>query len=245
MNEENGTKEKLKELDQMIRELAGVRRQISDFLAGSDEKIRKDKDIDVHAKNEKKWREWIDSLPQRIIVKDRNLSYVWGNRSYARDLNTRPDDLTGKNDLDFYPKELADKYTADDQRVMNTGATEEIEDRYFLSGEERTIYATRIPLKDENGTVTGIMKTFWDISDLKKAEEEPKKYIERLKRLVFERGIQIESLNDHLHKEMAERKRLEEELEKIRSAPEGAHLKSPAQAQGPQKVAGSEVSVPS
>ena len=243
MNGENGTKEKIKELDEMIRELAGVRRQISDFLAAADENGRKDVDVDALVKNEKKWREWIEGLPQRIIVKDKNLSFMWCNRSYARDLNTRPDDLVGRNDFDFHPKDLAEKYTADEQRVMTTGEREEIEDRYVLSGEERTIYATKIPLKDEKGDVTGIFITFWDISDWKKAEEEPKKYIERLKKLVFERGIQIESLNDHLHKEMAERKRLEEELEKIRSSSDGGRLKNPAQSQLTNKAAGDEHSV--
>jgi PAS domain S-box-containing protein len=186
---------------------------------------------DALRENEKKFREMIENLPQRIFLKDEKLVYKFCNERYARDLKIKSIEIAGKSDFDFFPKELAAKYGADEQRILSTGKAEEIEDRYIIFDGERTILSTKIPLKDEMGKVRGILATFWDITERKRVEEEREKYMLRLKELVHERRSQIESLNDRLQKEVAERKRMEGELQMVRSSSEEGGVRNPRQIQ--------------
>jgi len=61
-------------------------------------------------------------LPQKIFHKDKNSVYVSCNKNYARDLKIQPDEIIGKTDYDFYNKELAEKYRADDKRILESGS---------------------------------------------------------------------------------------------------------------------------
>ena len=228
MDAEDSISEKLKRLDNIISELVGFKQEISALMACQG---RSQTTIDTLRESERNYREVIENLPQRISIKDNNLVYRFCNRRYAEDLNIQTNEIVGKSDLDFYPKELAAKYFADEQRIIDTGKSEEIEDRLIISGQEMTILSTKIPLRDAKGSVTSILTTFWNISERKRAEAESKKYISRLKDLVFERRAQIESLNDQLNKELAERKRLDEELQKIRDSLEEGSLRNVRQIQ--------------
>ncbi|MEW6034645.1 MAG: PAS domain S-box protein, partial [Chloroflexota bacterium] len=71
--------------------------------------------------SENKYRTLVENLPQKIFLKDRNLAYVSCNVNYGRDLRIQPEEISGKTDYDFYPRELADKYRADDRRIIESG----------------------------------------------------------------------------------------------------------------------------
>ncbi len=122
--------------------------------------------------SEEKHRGLIENLPQKIFHKDANSVYISCNESYASDLGIRADEIAGKTDFDFYPRELADKYRADDQRLMASGKSEEIEESYVRDGEELLVQTVKTPLTNDAGNVTGILGTFWDITDRKRAEME-------------------------------------------------------------------------
>jgi PAS domain S-box-containing protein len=215
MNGEDSTRGKLKALDKIISELVNIREQIADSIAS---KISSQTAVDSLRESERNLREVVENLPQRVFVKDKNLVYKFCNERYARDLRIKPENIVGKSDTDFYPKEWAAKFIADEQRILSTGKAEETEERFLISGKELVMLSTKVPLKDETGNVRGILATFWDITERKKAEEEAKQYNLRLKELVAERRAQIESLGDQLLKEVAERRRIEGDLHKVRAS---------------------------
>ena len=124
--------------------------------------------------SENKYRGLIENLPQKIFLKDRNSIYVSCNENYARDLNIKSDEITGKTDYDFYPKELAEKYRTDDQRIMKLGNTEDIEERYIQNEREFWVHTVKTPIKDEKGESIGLLGIFWDITERKKTEEKIK-----------------------------------------------------------------------
>jgi PAS domain S-box-containing protein len=121
--------------------------------------------------SEEKHRGLIENLPQRIFHKDANSRYVSCNDNYANDLGIAAHEIKGKIDFDFHPKELAEKYRADDLRLMESGQTAEIEESYVKSGQELVVQTVKTPLIDAVGNVTGILGIFWDITDRKRAEE--------------------------------------------------------------------------
>jgi|GEM_PF-2381397 len=121
--------------------------------------------------SEIKYRTLVENIPQKIFIKDRASRYVSVNENYARDLGIRPEEVRGKSDYDFFSKELAEKYRADDQRIMRTNRTEHIEERYIQNGRETWVHTVKAPVRDGGGEITGVFGIFMDISDRKRAEE--------------------------------------------------------------------------
>jgi len=116
----------------------------------------------------------INSLPDLVFVKDRQSRFMLVNRSLAQFSGASdPKELIGKFDRDFSPSELADKYVADDRKVLETAQslinTEELST--FASGSSRWILTTKVPLVDKGGTVTGLVGISRDITERKQAEE--------------------------------------------------------------------------
>jgi PAS domain S-box-containing protein len=133
--------------------------------------------------SENKYRTLLENLPQRIFHKDRNSVYVSCNDSYAQDLKIKPEEITGKTDFEFYPKKLAEKYRADDKRVMDSVKIEEIEEQYIQEGREYVIHTVKTPIKDEQGNVTGILGIFRDITERKRADEAFKEYTKKIEQI--------------------------------------------------------------
>jgi PAS domain S-box-containing protein len=116
------------------------------------------------------YRILLENLPQKIFFKDKNLVYISCNKNYARDLKIKPEKIKGRTDFEFYPKKLAEKYRADDKRVMRSGKTTEIEEEYMQDGKNFFVHTVKVPVKDEKGKIAGVLGIFWDITERKKAE---------------------------------------------------------------------------
>ncbi|TLD43332.1 MAG: diguanylate cyclase/phosphodiesterase (GGDEF & EAL domains) with PAS/PAC sensor(s) [Candidatus Jettenia ecosi] len=115
--------------------------------------------------SESKYRMLLENLPQRIFYKDRDLVYVSCNENYARDLHIKPDEIAGKTDNDFFPEVFVKKYRTDDKRIMKSGQTEDIEEKYIKDGRECIVHTVKTPIKEEKGNVIGILGVFWDITE--------------------------------------------------------------------------------
>lgn len=152
--------------------------------------------------SENKYRTLLENLPQKIFLKDRNSVYVSCNENYARDLKIEAKEIVGKTDYDFYPKELAEKYRADDRRIVKSGKTEDINERYIQNRREVTVHTVKTPIKNEDGNVTGILGIFWDITAQRRAQRKLLAYQKRLRDLASEISLTEER----------ERKRLAIEL---------------------------------
>ena len=133
--------------------------------------------------SEAKYRTLVENIPQKIFMKDRDSKYLSVNESFARDLGVGPADIAGKTDYSFFPKDLADKYRADDFKIMETAQTEEFEEKYLLEGRETWVHTIKTPVRDENGKIIALLGVFWDITERRRAEQEilrQKQYFETL-----------------------------------------------------------------
>ena len=141
--------------------------------------------------SEAKYRTLLENLPQRLFFKDKTLTYVSCNENYAQDLQINPDDLAGKTDYDLYPKELAEKYRADDKRIIESEKTEEIQEKYVQDGEDFLVHTVKTPVLDEMGKVSGVLGIFWDITEQQQIEEALRESEENLRAILDNSPIAI------------------------------------------------------
>jgi PAS domain S-box-containing protein len=134
--------------------------------------------------SEIKHRTLVENIPQKVFIKNKDSIFVSCNQNLADDLKITQEQIVGKSDFDFFPKELADKYRSDDKRVMESGVTEEIEEKYILNGQDAWVHTIKVPLRDEQGAVTGILGVFQDITERKKVEMELSSKEEFLDRII-------------------------------------------------------------
>jgi two-component system, NtrC family, sensor kinase len=119
-------------------------------------------------------RTMIDLIPAFIYAKDAQSRFTACNALVASRLGTVPADMIGKTDFDFFPREMAERFFADEQQLISSGVPlidhEEIAfDK--VRGRERVILTSKVPLRDAAGNLTGIVGTGYDITDRKAAEE--------------------------------------------------------------------------
>jgi PAS domain S-box-containing protein len=117
-------------------------------------------------------RTLIKHLPQRIFIKDTDSKYILSNEIYSKDLGINSNDIVGRNDFDFFSNELAEKYRKDDQDVIANGIQKEFEEKYAISNRERWTHVNKVPYRDADGKIVGVLGIFEDITERKLAEEE-------------------------------------------------------------------------
>jgi PAS domain S-box-containing protein len=138
------------------------------------------KAMEALRESELKFRTLLENVPQKIFRKDKESIYVVCNRNYAEDLKILPDEIVGKTDHDFFPSNIAEKYITDDKRVMESGETEEIEEKYIFNDHERWVHTVKAPVKDKRGNVIGVLGVFSDITERKEMEKERQENTENL-----------------------------------------------------------------
>ena len=120
-------------------------------------------------------RALIDNVPDFMYVKDAESRFVVANASVARSRELkRPEELLGKTDFDFYPRELAEFYFQDEQNVIRTKQAlfNKEEECVDAAGNKSWLLTTKVPLYDKNGQVTGIAGVGRDITKRREAERE-------------------------------------------------------------------------
>ena len=115
----------------------------------------------------------IQSIPLNIYAKNREGKFIFANSCYCKNTGKRLEEILGTDDFDVHPRELADKYRADDQRIISSGKTEVIEESWqSIGGEKGYIQVIKSPLFGiaDREQAMGTIGVFWDITDRKRAE---------------------------------------------------------------------------
>ncbi len=177
MNDEDKTKE------QLIKELRIFRSHIAES-EHSKAKLKQTKEVNTVIPEKKKVPEKLvheyellnilmDNIPDSIYFKDEKSGFVKVNRAKAEHSKTRPEDMIGKTDFDFLPKEQAMKAFLDDKQVMKSGRPlkDTVEKLTHKDGTEVWISATKIPWYDKKGNIIGTIGISRDITKRRKNVE--------------------------------------------------------------------------
>ncbi len=138
----------------------------------------------------------IDNIPINIYVKDHLSRKVLANRAeYLHMGVSSEEELLGKDDVQLYPFASAQLSLAEDQRVLQgeTMINAETENIRF-DGKHTWFLISKIPLREANGTITGLVGISLDITD-RKAIEAQLAQREKLYRLISENSQDVISIN--------------------------------------------------
>ena len=169
-------------------------------LQGTTRDITKRKQAEEEIKeSEEQYRSLTNALPQFIYRLDKDLKYVSANKAYCKACGISYKEIKGKTSRDIFPKELADQYMAIDRKIIETEKMQVYTEKSSsISGEEKWVHVTKLPVNDNKGNVNGMIGIYWDITERKKAEEELAKHREHLEELVKERTAELEEKNKEL-----------------------------------------------
>ena len=127
--------------------------------------------------SEKLLKNIIDTVPARIFWKDSNSTFLGSNILFLEDAKLNNDkELIGKTDYDMIWKQEAEHYVEDDKLIMESeiGKINCAEKLILKNNEEVTISTSKVPLRDENNNVIGILGIYTDISKQLKIQEDLK-----------------------------------------------------------------------
>lgn len=117
----------------------------------------------------------LDTVPVRVFWKNTDSVFQGCNRAFAADAGLKSDeDIINRTDLDMPWLDQAELYRADDRAVMKSGEAKLNYEESQTTPGGRTIWlsTSKIPLRDNDGSIVGVMGTYEDITERKRAEEE-------------------------------------------------------------------------
>ena len=122
----------------------------------------------------------IDNYTAVIYLKDLEGRYILVNRQYERLFHTTKEQVIGKTDYDFFSKEMADAYGANDRKVMETGIALELEEVVPQDDGLHTYLSVKFPLRNSTGAAYALCGISTDISDRKQTEQALQQQVQML-----------------------------------------------------------------
>ncbi len=154
---------------------------VATIIQNISEKVEQEKELEA---NRRMLRTIIDTTPSAIFWKDKNSRFLGVNKRFASDAGIDdPEKLIGLCDYDFYPKEIAEMYIADDRKTFETGKELFHFEEPFQGADETThwVSTSKVLIRDENNEPYALLGVYDDITKLKQNEEKLEKAIEEAK----------------------------------------------------------------
>ena len=153
-------------------------------LMGIGRDITKRKEVEEALANAQRLLQaMLDNVPDRIYFKDTQSRFLLLSKALAKRMGLEnQEQAVGKSDGDFFPEEKAREFFQDEQRIIQTGQPliNKIEKQITADGEIAWASVTKVPLRDPEGKVIGLVGINRDLTDLKRAEKELERTHRRL-----------------------------------------------------------------
>lgn len=113
----------------------------------------------------------IDNTSNPIFIKKLNGEYILVNKDFGALFKILKDEIIGKTDDDFLPKNLAEMYRNSEAEVIKKLRELKTEETIELEDGKHTFLAVKFPLYDLTGRIYAIGGISTDITERKKLEE--------------------------------------------------------------------------
>lgn len=113
------------------------------------------------------------SIPDLVWMKDKDGVYITCNKRFEDFFGASKEEIVGKNDYAFLPKESADFFRAHDVNAMASSVPLiNYEEIAFADGHKEQLQTIKTAVRDANGGIIGVLGIGRDITALQAAKEE-------------------------------------------------------------------------
>jgi PAS domain S-box-containing protein len=116
----------------------------------------------------------IDIMPALVYAKDSAGRKILSNRVDLEYMGASTEvEALGKTDFDFYPEDMAARFYARDQAIIQTGQPLINYEHSIITGDgrQRWLLTSKVPLRDSAGQVIGLVGVGQDITERKQTEK--------------------------------------------------------------------------
>ena len=113
---------------------------------------------------------FIELIPDLVFIKNTKGEYTHCNTTYLHFLQITKKEVIGKTDYDFSSKEKADKFYADDQKVLESSMPMDFTETFMLDNNNLYFKTTKQAIYDEDNSLIGILCIMRDITETKQYE---------------------------------------------------------------------------
>ena len=114
----------------------------------------------------------MDNTPSSIYVVDLKGKCVFINKQFEKLFNIKREDVIGKSNFAFLPKEFANIHKQNDEIVLQTGKLLELEENLPLNGKQHSFSFVKFPLFNESGEIYSLCTITADITQRKLQQEQ-------------------------------------------------------------------------
>ena len=140
----------------------------------------------------------IDNVPDSIFAKDLQGRKTLSNPADVNNCRkTSENEVLGKTDDELFPPELAAHFKTDDEAVLKNGEVVLNREEYVVNQTGGPVYlnTSKLPLRDSEGRIIGLVGIGHNITDSKRAEDEIRKLNMELEQRVQERTAELAEAN--------------------------------------------------
>ncbi len=151
----------------------------------------------------------VEGSTDAIFVKDREGRYLVANKALADLLHRPVATVIGADDYSLFTAEIAERFRADDRRIMTAGVTETYEEPVVTPVADQSHLTTKGPLMID-GEVRGVFGISRDVTLRKRAElalREQLNELTRWQKVVLGREERIQALKSEINELLAEQDR--------------------------------------
>mgnify|MGYP000542490144 CR=1 FL=1 len=132
-------------------------------------------------------RTLLDNIPDGIYIRDNNGKYLVVNRAQAEMLGEPDTDkIIGQSPYDFFKHEKAAAFLKEDQTIISTGkpVLNKAQTVHPSSEEVRHLVTTKVPVKDLEGNIFGVLGLDRNVTEQEKAREALRQTEHRMQEIV-------------------------------------------------------------
>lgn len=114
----------------------------------------------------------VQTIPDLVWLKDGEGAYLACNHEFERFFGHSEQEIIGKHDFDFMPRELADFFRGHDLKAISAGkpTTNEEWITYASDGHRALLMTTKTPMNRADGSLIGVLGIAHDIAALRRNE---------------------------------------------------------------------------
>jgi PAS domain S-box-containing protein len=127
----------------------------------------------------------IQAIPDIVYFKDAERRNLIVNSAFEKLAGLKKEEIVGKRDEEFFPPDLAAQCRKSDEEVLSKGVAVRVEEQTVDEKGKRRVFDTiKVPIRDRNGNVAGLIGVSRDITEHKLIEEKLKEREELFRSIV-------------------------------------------------------------